>query len=292
MPFRQSTPSSGLGNTQRAFAACVDYLLQLGVTPNNVRIRRYDQFIRQVETDDVDIDPVTAVRLWREVHELIWVIDAFRKSDINPPVDLLLAAMKGKPLDEYESEPGRNLFLQLRAAVYFIWAQYSVTLDGECDIVATRGRRRIFVECKRLYSERKSKARVRECYKQLEKRLAGAGRSRHNLGLAWIDPSPAMQKNYFVYSAYSEAGARHAARMDLIYFWRKWIGNAYAGPETRIFAQVLQMIWPSWLGSEGVRTGFTSYIVPGSGKIGFLSALRARRLLDELYEFEGAGWGN
>jgi len=218
---------------------------------------------------------------------MIWVITVFKDNDIQPPTDLLIRSFDGKPLDEYEDESGRNLFLELRAAIYFLRVGYEIALGHDCDVVAIRHKTRIFIECKRLYSEMKARDRVRKCYKQLETRLAAADRSYRNLGLAWIDPSPAMQKHYFLYAAYSEDGARHAARMDLIFFWKQWMDNAYDGTEKRIFALILQMVWPSWVaGVRGVRTGFTSYVVPGHGRTSFLGLWKARRLLDEILTIE------
>jgi hypothetical protein len=165
---------------------------------------------------------------------------------------------------------------------------YSIKLAGECDLVAIRKNDRIFVECKRLYSESKARDRVRDCYKQLEQRLELADKKYKNFGLAWIDPSPAMQKHYFAYAAYSEAGARQAARMDLVYFWKEWISNAYSGNESRIFALVLQMIWLSMIASsQSIVTGFTSFIVPSHANISIFGAIKARRLLNEIMAIEG-----
>lgn len=290
MPFRAPVQPPPLSNIRESYGAVADYVLSLGVHPSNVRLQAYKEFLDAISRGDEEfIEPDRAMRLWREIHEITWVMTVFKNNGIPPPTGLIKRSFDGKPLDEYEDESGRNLFLELGAAIYFLRVGYEIELGQECDVVAIRGKTHIFIECKRLYSERKAKARVCKCYKQLERRLADADRRHKNLGLAWIDPSPAMQKHYFVYTAYSEAGARHAARMDLVYFWKEWIANAYDGSEKRIFALILQMVWPSWLGgATGIRTGFTSYVVPGHGKTSFWGLWKARRLLDEILAIEEA----
>jgi len=261
-----------------------------GVNKNNARLSAYRDFLHSLSSrKDELFEDERNLKLWREVHELTWVLTVFKDNNLDPPTELLKRSLDGKPLEEYENESGRNLFLELRAAIYFLRVGYQVTLNEQCDVIAIRKRNRIFIECKRVYSEKKARERIRQCYGQLESRLMNADKRFKNLGLAWIDPSPAMQKHYFVYTAYSEAGARNAARMDLIYFWKEWISKVYGGNEKRIFALILQMVWPSWIaGTKGVRTGFTSYVIPGHAKTGFFGMIKARRLLDEIMSIEEA----
>ena len=48
------------------------------------------------------------------------------------------------------------------------------------------------------------------------------------------------------------------------------IAKAYEGNEKRIFALILQMVWPSLVaGSTEILTGFTSYVLPGHGRTSF-----------------------
>lgn len=271
------------------FHSVVDYLHSIGIDRRNVRIQAYGDFLDALAKDVQPVEPEEAMRLWREVHEMTWVLTVFQKSNATPPVELLRRSFTGPPLETYGGDAGRNFFLELRAAIYFLRAGYTVTLGEDCDVIAMRKKRRVFVECKRLYSEGKTRERIKKCYRQLKTRLESADGGYRNYGVAWIDPSAAMQKHYFVYTAYSDAGARDAARADLVAFWDKWIARAYAGSEKRIFAMVLQMVWPSWIaGAQGIRTGFTSYVVPSHSKIGFWGMIRARRLLDELFAAEGA----
>lgn len=289
MPFRTPVEPSPLQDLRESFRAVAEYVYSLGVNRSNVRIQAYQEFLEVISIGkDDSFDPIQATRLWREIHELTFVMTAFKDNDILPPIDLLRRSFDGKPLEEYEVESGRNFFLQLRAAIYFLRIGYRIELSNDCDVVAIRKRNRIFIECKRLYSESKARERVNICYRQLETRLASADRHYKNLGLAWVDPSPAMQKNYFVYTAYSQAGARDAARMDLVFFWKQWIAKAYEGKEKRIFALILQMVWPSLVaGTTEILTGFTSYVLPGHGGIGFWGWWKARRLLDEIMSIEG-----
>lgn len=286
MPFRPPVEPVPLADALDAFRAAAEYAYSRGVSRNNARLIAYLSFLERMSCGEEPLTSDEAIRLWREVHEITWVLTIF-KENIDPPAELLVRSLHGQPLEEYENDSGRNFFLELRAAIYFMRAGYQVTLGEECDVIAIQKNSRIFVECKRLYSEKKAKQRVRACYMQLETRLQQADKKYKNYGLAWVDPSPAMQKHFFAYTAYSEAGARHAARMDLVHFWKEWISKADTGKERRIFAIVLQMVWPSWIASsEGIRTGFTTYVLPGHKDTSFWGVLRARRLLDQLMAIE------
>jgi hypothetical protein len=290
MPFQTPVEPPPLSSINESFKTAVNYIYSLGVNHNNIRIQAYQNFLDMISSGSIEsIEPEQSMRLWREVHEVIWVISVFRNNNIKPPTELLIKSFDGKPLDEYKNDLGRNFFLEMRAAIYFLRVGYKITLGHECDVIAVRNRDRVFIECKRLYSEVKAKDRVRECYEQLEKRLSAADNRYKNLGIAWVDPSPAMQKYFFVYTTYSEAGARHAARMDIAYFWKQWIARAYEGKEKRIFALILQMVWPSWIaGTKKISTGFTSYLFPGHSKINFWGLWKCRRLLDEILSIEEA----
>ena len=289
MAFQALAEPTPLPNLRDSLHSVAEFVFSLGVNRSNVRIQEYRKFLDAISDDDSSLDPIIATRLWREVHEFTWVLTVFMENNFEPPTELLKRSLDGKPLEEYQDEAGRNFFLQLRAAIYFLRVGYKIELTSDCDVVAIRNRDRIFIECKRLYSEKRARDRVRQCYQQLETRLACADRRYKNFGLAWVDPSPAMQKHYFVYTAYSEAGARHAAMTDLSFFCQQWIARTYEGNERRIFAMILQMVWPSWVaGAAGVRTGFTSYVVPGHRKTSFLGLWKYRKLLDEILSIEKA----
>ena len=288
MPFRTPVQSIELSDLRDSFCTATDYVFSLGINRSNIRIQAYQEFIENVSDDQGDsIDPIQATRLWREINELVFVLTVFKENNITPPIDLLRRSFDGQPLEEYKDDSGRNYFLQLRAAIYFLRAGYRIDLNDNCDVIAIRKHDRIFIECKRLYSEKKARERVHKCYQQLKTRLASSNSQYNNLGLAWIDPSPAMQKNNYFYTAYSQAGARQAVQMDLLFFWRHWIANAYTGDERRIFAVVLQMVWPGLVAeSKEFITGFTSYVLPGHGKITFWGFWKARKLLDEIMSIE------
>jgi hypothetical protein len=288
MSFPTRVEPPPFASFRESFLAAAEFAYALGVNRSNVRIQAYREFLDALSNDDLNkMEAIRSVRLWREVHEVTWVLSVFKDNAIEPPRELLAKAFDGRPLEDYEDESGRNFFLQLRAAIYFLRLGYAIALDDACDVVASRGRRRLFIECKRLYSEKKSKDRVRECYKQLETRLSTATKSKKNQGLAWVDPSPVMQKHYFLYTAYSEAGARQAARTDLVEFWKQWIAKEYDGTDNRIFATVLQMVWPSWVaGAKRVATGFTSCVFPSRLNSGLFNLWRVRRLLDEVLSID------
>jgi len=284
MPFKIQADPLSIHELKSSFDNATDYLYSKGVSRGNARIEACKNFLDAISSrNGFESNNIDTMQLWRETLDIAWVISVARNHELAPPPELLSKCFDGRPVEDYHHETGRSYFLQLRAAIYFLRVGYDVQLDNDCDVIAIRKRRRVFVECKRLYSENKAQKRIRKCYGQLEKRLALADTRHKNLGLAWIDPSAAMQKHFLGYSAYSDAGVRHAARMDLVYFWKRWIsGGEYRGIDKRIFALVLQMVSPGWVGEKEIyRPGILSYVIPAHGRIGFLQLLRSRRLLDE-----------
>lgn len=282
-------PNSSLPQTCETFEQVANYLIKHGVKSSNVRIKSYREFLEKISIDNyVETKVGDASKLWREVHEILLVITTFINHNIHPPSELLIKAFDGRPLDEYTHDAGRNFFLELRAAIYFLRAGYEVTLDEDCDIIAIRKKRRIFIECKRIYSEKKVRDRIQKCYAQLAKRLSTADKKFSNHAVAWIDPSPAMQKQHFLYTAYSERGVRNAAAADLMEFWKQWVSMHEHDCDTRIFAMVMQVVWPGWVSGVGVRTGFTSLVVPAHKDIGFLEMWRVRGLMNEVVRIDEA----
>ena len=271
-----------------AFMTVADYLYSLGVNRSNIRLAAYLDFLSSIDSDEpMSMTAERGSRLWREIYEIMWVAMVFRDNKVEPPRELIVKALNGKPLEEYDNDLGRSTFLELRAAIYLLKAGYAISLGQDCDLIGIKRKERLFVECKRLYSEKKARERVRECYRQLERRLHAADSSFKNRAIGWVDPSPAIQARFSVYMGYAEHTVRRAVQSDLVYFWEKWISKAYEGKERRIYALVLQAVWCGWIPSGGgLRTGFSTYVVPSHGRVGILDLIRTRRLLDRIITIE------
>ncbi len=103
MPFRTPVEPPPLQELRESFLAVAEYAHSLGINPSNVRIQAYREFLEAISSGKDDFfDPIQAARLWREIHELTFVMTVFKDNDILPPIDLLRRSFDGKPLEEYE----------------------------------------------------------------------------------------------------------------------------------------------------------------------------------------------
>jgi len=253
------------------------------IGPNNMRLRAYRDFAEDLATGaSASYEAAHFAALHKELHELTFVFTTLRQMKAAIPSELLRKCFTGEAIatGDPESDRGRTYLLQLRAALYFLLANYSILLDQECDLIAQRGRVRFFVECKRLYSVRKVCLRLREASNQIVSRFKTAPRFRGlSRGIAWLDPSPILQQHFDIYSTYSRAGAGDAARRDLFEFHRTSVVPCRRVDDKRIIGLVLQYLWPSLTRrDEPVVTGFTTLVLPSNREIGLLDSWRMGRL--------------
>lgn len=285
-----SPPILTYPNLRETFQRSLPILEQHGIGSRNVRRSAYLKFLEDWHADQLhSYDPDDVTQLLRELHEIAFVLETFVTNKLPLPGPLLRAAFEGSPLPFHDPErdKSRNYMLHLHVAIYFLRLGYDVALDRECDVVAGRGKKRFFVECKRLYSERKVCARAKEAYHQVLKRLAAAGNSRRDRGIVWLDPSPIMLRHCQFYMAFTRTGALQAARYDLIEFRRRFIGSCSLPQDKRVAALVLQMVWPSRSGLDApITTGFTSLVTPGHPRPGFLQQFFLKRFFHQLFALD------
>ena len=71
---------------ETAYALAEQFLFAQGVSRSNGRLQAYRGFISSLSSNPSGIpDLLHHIRMWREVHELVWVVTVFRNSAIVAP---------------------------------------------------------------------------------------------------------------------------------------------------------------------------------------------------------------
>ena len=281
-------PYTHFPNIRDIFIQLLPLLDEHGIGPQNIRRRAYVKYLEDRKKGRIaDYKLEMALLLMREIHEIIFVLDTFVTNNIPIPGRLLRAAFSGHPIQssDPQGDRSRNYMLHLRAATYFLNIGYAIILDDQCDVVAEKGGKRYFVECKRLYSEKKVMDRVKEAYSQLTRRLDTSPLSKRRMtrGIVWVDPSPILLRKCRFYMAATRTGASLAARHDLVEFHKRFIRLESFHTDKRVLALILQMIWASQASmDDSTHTGFTCFATPGQARIGLIEEFRFRRLIPHL----------
>jgi hypothetical protein len=281
------TPFSvGLGNPYLSLESALPFLERNGVSKSNHKIQAYFQVLRdsrENKVEDYDIDEFFL--LWRQLHEAVFVLDVLRQNDISLPAELIQKAFSGKPLTETEKEgdDARNFMLELRVAVYFMAAGAKVWFDKGSDVVAEFLGKRIFVECKRIYSSAKIATRIREASNQLSERFANMPRRNSPLGIIWVDPSPVLAKACPLYQAGTRQGAHLAAKYDLVHFSAQHINDRKIVSEPNAKMLVCQFLWScQFRDPTPIHTGFTALAGPAHNRVGIFEQFYLNRLFKKL----------
>jgi len=110
-----------------------------------------------------------------EIADLVHVHEAFLNQEVPPA--LLRKVNQGRDceIEEVGEKPKtsspRNFLFQLTTATTFKTNGFSVKLDSEADVVSDYENHRIFIECKRLFSERSLERNITKAADQLDKRF-------------------------------------------------------------------------------------------------------------------------
>lgn len=284
-------PHGDVPNIRETFENLLPILDQHGVDARNVRRQTYSKFLDDWKANRLEsYEPSSVTQLMREVLEVVFVLDTFTNNSFPIPTRLVQAAFGGGPLtlNDPEADRARNFMLELRVAIYFLRFGFAVLLDQDCDVIAERGGKRFFIECKRLYSENKVQNRVKEAFSQLAKRLNSADPDHDNRGIAWFDPTPIILRYCPFYMAATKLAALQAARVDLLEFQRRNIDLRAAPNDARVIALVFQMVFPSRCSlDESLMTGFTSLVLPGNPSLTDDDERFVTKLFDDLFELDG-----
>lgn len=276
----------GLGNPYASLEAAVPFLEKHGIGKTNEKLKAYFQILSDsnaLKIEKYDIDEFYSI--WRQLHEAAFVVDALRINDISVPSELLQKAFSGSLLANHEpdSDPARNFMLELRVAVYFIAAGAKVWFDSGSDVTADYQGKRIYVECKRLYSVPKIAKRIGDASKQLSSRFAKCKKRSGSLGIVWLDPSPILLRACPLYQAGTRHAAHLAARLDMDHFYNQHVTDRDLIKEPKAKLVVCQFVWSCQMrDNTPIHTGFTAMAYPAHRRTGFFTQIYLRNLLKSL----------
>lgn len=174
-----------------------------GVVTKNTRIERYRRHLEQPIADGEELDkgvfidppnnPIQhsldrALYVAREVHELTWIGEGLKEAETVGLAAKLRAVVRGADFAALDvNTEARNTQFELRIASYLGRAGYRLDFSTLTDIVASRGRRTYYVECKRVASPSQLTRRVKEALDQLEERKPESGWLRGRHGVVAVD---------------------------------------------------------------------------------------------------------
>ena len=147
------------------------WLKNKGINSTNSRLLHYTRFLEALIGLD-EFDPKNNdddhkkfeefLYVLREVHELMWIYNGFKRSYPEGSDELFKKIIGGKAFARDDKDTtARNFQLELRIASYFIRANYAVELQHVTDVVAKKSKYQFFIECKRLSSLKKLKPELK-----------------------------------------------------------------------------------------------------------------------------------
>lgn len=237
---------SNLNDLIQEFNNVLNWFKELNIRTDIGRIAAYQHYFTNLVDDPINesVPSITRANIHRELFELIWIYKNFvgEKSDkIRDYVKKTLKGVVASNLDSTKDQSSRNYLFELRVASYFLNCGYEINLDTDCDLIAIKNDEKFFVECKRITSYDKIGERIKEAFKQLEKRLE-SDNSDKKYAIIWIDIS-FVQCNYTgFYSSYYRMTAQAAARLDLKILQEETVPKLKSNK--RIMGIVYQTLYP------------------------------------------------
>lgn len=174
-----------------AFQEACDWMKSLNVFPASNRYTEYQRQFRDLrEGNGESIRADGGLKFFSnalgEATELIRIKNSFVGIDSQDYLVQLGKISSGRPFKDFVShDPGRDFAFELSIASRFISAGYEINLGTIADAVVNIANRKLFVECKRVQSEKKIGARLKEASEQVGRRVT-ASRSSKSRGLVAV----------------------------------------------------------------------------------------------------------
>lgn len=185
------------------------------------KIQRIRQFTSDLRRWDDDYE------LWNDYHpseyhgaiEFLNVMQFFASNDIQLDLALVRTVCGGNLPKPNEKPRGqdRDFFFELKVARYLYAFGAKVDLTKDTDIVAEIAGRKIFIECKRLWSESNKIKQYKKAEKQLFRRIQGQDcRPR---GWVYLDASYLLNEGKLPYPTRHPIAPITAMQTELRYLW-------------------------------------------------------------------------
>ncbi len=180
-----------------------DFLINLGINAQHSRIAKYIDFLSAINKkknfDPKKIFPETHddrfhnIQDWfvytiREVSELFWI---YRALNIRMPIGVenkLKLINSGRDFSAFDTNStSRDTQFELRIASYFCNKELVIDVSTETDIIIEFEKFFLYIECKRIHSEKKWMRKINEANNQLKTRMPKKRGSKPCYGVIAID---------------------------------------------------------------------------------------------------------
>jgi hypothetical protein len=208
--------------------------------------------------------------LWSFVEsiELLDVSDGLERTGFEIPIDLLERSLDG-PADPFLEDPkstaGRNAMFEIWFAGRVALAGLTPILGGEPDVFCEFAGRRMFIQCKRVFSENGIAKRIREAEKQLRRDLDASANPK-DCGLIAVSTTRVVNAGDRIFTVGSESDLRPALNREMD---RIIEGNGRTLREVhdpRVVGMFLQMATPAFVEETALFTvaqSITAFPIPG-----------------------------
>lgn len=180
-----------------------ELLIKNGINAQHSRINKYIRFLEKIHRDptmdpkkiftDVHDDRFKSIDDWfvytiREVHELLWI---YRALQIQFPLGIrekLNLINSGRDFAAFDADStSRNTQFELRIMSYFCNEKCSIDVSTKTDIIIEFEDFFLYIECKRIRSDKKLMKNIYEANEQLKLRLPKKKKEKKCYGIIAID---------------------------------------------------------------------------------------------------------
>jgi hypothetical protein len=162
----------------------VDWINGLGIRSAATRLMGYKKFIaefyRVLGTEDASESHLYQfAQAQREIFELVRLKEALQTQEGTHLLQRLKQVTSGLPFRSARiHDPARDISFELSIAGRFLKAGLEVDFSQIADVVVRSDPYTIYVECKRITSEKQVEKRIAEAYQQASRRIASSNSSR------------------------------------------------------------------------------------------------------------------
>lgn len=182
------------------------WLEELGIEYSKTRLGRYKQIFEvlakhqqsnTLEQAEKEFEFNAFVNAAHEVAEIVRLYEGLSGQKDQSFVARLKDSIKGQELYVLDSDgrSGRDFTFELAIASKFVKAGYFVDFGHDADLKAVRDGMTVFVECKRLKSNKKVQRRIKDGLKQLHKRYVKSDDPQYSRGFLALSIGKLVNKN-------------------------------------------------------------------------------------------------
>ncbi|KAB8046215.1 hypothetical protein GCN78_25635 [Janthinobacterium rivuli] len=196
------------------FDEVCSWLESLGIQYHNTRVHKYKSLLTDLAISEVRKDYsffeekyglVNGINAAHEAMELIRIYEGLRYEKDPKFIERLTKILQGHELFPLDKSSGRDFSLELGIAASFVAQGNQIDFSHVADLSLVFDGTPMFVECKRLKSESKIKANIKDGLKQLTKRYETLENPSKARGILVLSIGAVVNPNLILYEA-SDSG--------------------------------------------------------------------------------------